>query len=323
MKFDDLGIKGPDVSFYQGNPKDGLYVNFQKMKDYGVNFVIFKAGQLTWADPAFAYNWKEAKRVGLLRASYWFLDYRDSGANQVRRYWEMMKDDPGEGPLIVDFEVGSGDWPRLKDFLVTLKAVSGYPDERIWIYTGYFYWRSYGPSDDSVRLWFLRHPLWLAWYTDKPEDVLSPYPWVSPILWQKGTTIVYGPDLGVHSLELDWNVFNGNESRFRQYFTVGGNVFYKAIGNITIRTSPEITDNATGQYVLLGDIVESDVTQNGFAHILNIYRNDVKIVIPPVAWCGTYYLEITNYVPPQPAIKVPFTLDVAGYKLFAGELEKL
>jgi GH25 family lysozyme M1 (1,4-beta-N-acetylmuramidase) len=268
--FEDRGIKGPDVSFYQGNPKDGLFINFQKMKDYGVNFVIVKAGQHTWRDPAFDYNWKEAKRVGLPRASYFFLDKDGDGKAQAELYWQILKDDPGEGPLVVDFEWGSGEWDGLYAFLVRIRELSGYHPERIWIYTGKYYWIDHGPKTQAEKLWFLRHPLWLAVYNSTLEAEDVPYPWLEPVMWQKGTTIVWGPDLGVHSLELDWNIFNGGIELFNRYFTTnyippqpeetGGNeVEYKVVWTkgVARRTGPKATgDTWTGHVYSYPQIVE-------------------------------------------------------------------
>jgi hypothetical protein len=221
MQFDDRRINGPDLSFYQGNPNNSLFVDFQKMKDAGVWFAIFKVGQDFWLDPAFAYNWSHAKVNKIPRAAYWFLDKDSGGVVQAERFWNAIKDDPGEGPLVVDYEDGSGDWDSLYNFLRRLQELSKYPADRIWIYTGYYYWKDHRP--DPIRqtaslMWFAQFPLWLAAYTDKPDGVLVPAPWVTAALWQRGTTVVWGPDYGVHSLELDWNTLNGGEDVFRKYF---------------------------------------------------------------------------------------------------------
>jgi hypothetical protein len=37
-------------------------------------------------------------------------------------------------------------------------------------------------------------------------------------MWQKGTTVVYGPDLGAVSKEIDFNIFNGDRTLFNRYF---------------------------------------------------------------------------------------------------------
>jgi len=273
MEFSDRGIVGPDISFYQGDPVNGQFVNFQKMKDYGVFFTVIRAGQHNWKDSAFDYNWKEAKRVGIPRASYFFLDKDGSGTTQARFYWNLIKDDPGEGPLIVDFESGSGLWTGLYDFLVELTLLSGYPASRIWIYTGRYYWQDFGPKEQTKRLWFLRYPLWIANYSATLEDEEIPHPWIEPIMWQKGTTIVWGPDLGVLSLELDWNVFNGDLEKWKNYWFTdyvptppeeGENMKYKVVwsNGVSRRTAPTTSNSYTGLVYSYGtelEVIEDNI----------------------------------------------------------------
>ena len=75
MAFSDKGIIGPDVSFYQGNPNDNLFTDFVTMRSYrdasgrGVSFIITKAGQRNYPDPAFAYHWRAAKEAKLPRGA--------------------------------------------------------------------------------------------------------------------------------------------------------------------------------------------------------------------------------------------------------------
>jgi GH25 family lysozyme M1 (1,4-beta-N-acetylmuramidase) len=267
MQFNDQGIKGPDVSFYQGDPRNSQFIDFQKMKDYGVNFVIIKAGQYTYVDPAFKVNWSGAKDVGIPRAAYWFLDYRDSGKIQAERFWSLLQADPGEGPLIVDFETGSGTWGILYDFVVRLQTLSKYPANRIWIYTGYYYWLDFGPKAPYERSWFSIYGLWLAWYGSVAQDVKVPPPWGTVTMWQMGTTIVWGPDLGVHSLELDWNSFNGDMAEFKKYWITdyvppipeeGDNMEYEVVWSkgVAKRTKPTTSNSYTGLVISFGATVE-------------------------------------------------------------------
>jgi GH25 family lysozyme M1 (1,4-beta-N-acetylmuramidase) len=279
MQFDDRGIKGPDISFYQtlrdenGNVIE--YVDFDKMKAKGVDFVIIKAGQNTWADPDFDHNWREAKRVGIPRAPYFFLDYRAEGKAQAERFWSLIQDDPGEGPLVVDFEIGSGGWRGLWDFLVRLQELSHYPADRIWIYTGYYYFKDFGPQEDHELIEFLVYGLWLAAYTNNPDGVLVPRPWPTAKMWQRGTTVVYGPDYGVHSLELDWNSFNGDWEEFKKYWIVpndpteeetGGNetMKYKVIWSrgVARRSAPHI----------------GTPTQNTYTGLIYEYPSEVEVI---------------------------------------------
>lgn len=224
MQFNYRGIFGPDVSYYQADPRQNQFIDFDKMKSAGPAFVIIKAGQFTYADPAFAYNWKAAKLAGLLRSAYWFLDKDGDAKAQARLFWSLLKDDPGEGPLVVDFEDGSGNGDHLYNFLVELRNLSNYDASRIWIYTGYFYWLDHTRTDPSFRYWFKKFGLWIAAYSRdasialKPEDVNTPYPWDTAVMWQQGTLIVPGPSMGVLSKEIDYNVFNGGWTEFITYF---------------------------------------------------------------------------------------------------------
>jgi len=264
MIFQDKGIIGPDVSFYQADPRQNQFIDFNKMKEYGVSFVIIKAGQRNYFDPAFAVNRAAARVAGLPRAFYWFLDYRDKGKAQAQFFWNLIKDDPGEGPLIVDFEDGSGgDWRKLYDFIVELQVLSKYPSDRIWIYTGYYYWLDFGPQFTGDELWFIAYRLWIASYTDRVDLVKVPRPWITASMWQKGTTVVYGPDMGVLSLEIDFNIFNGDRELFNHYFLTnyvpdpqedhpqeeeGESMKYKVVWTkgVAKRTQPTTSNSYTG-----------------------------------------------------------------------------
>lgn len=266
MIFDDKGVFGFDVSFYQAfyNRDNGkwTYIDFQKMKDYGASFVIIKCGQDDYLDPTFAHHWKEAKRIGIPRGSYWFLDQDNQAQEQARIYWNAVKDDPGEGPLVVDYEYGSGGmWQVLYDFIAELQRLSGYPDNRIWIYTGYFYWIEHRPQSLAQRAFFSKYPLWLAYYTDSPEKAQCPSDWEEPVLWQEGTPAI-GLAAGAQSREIDRNRFNGNDLA-KHFSTSTGTTMptpatqyrftYSPL--TTERTSPATTGAPTGRQYVPGNIV--------------------------------------------------------------------
>lgn len=353
MQFDYRGILGPDISFYQGNPQNNMFVDFDKMKAWRnedgdkVSFVIAKAGQRDYPDPAFAYNWAAAKAAGLLRAAYWFLDDEKDGKSQAQFFWNLLKADPGEGPLIVDFERGSGDdWNKLYEFLVELQRLSGYPTSRIWIYTAYYYWLDHGPRTQAERLWFLRHPLWLAWYTDNPLNVEVPYPWIEPVMWQKGTPAI-GRDMGVHSIEIDYNEFNGGIAEFTKYWNVnagdpvepepeepneGGNMQYKVVWSrgASVRPEPAISNDPL-ETIYLGDIVE--VVQDNIVDLddpTNPDKRWVRLAGVSAKFIASHYptslgiptprLEKIDEPAPAPEQKA-FSFKVAGYKEVSGYLE--
>lgn len=328
MLLDDRGLFLFDVSKHQAlyNKETNIwtYINWDVMKVSGVSAVICKAGQYNFTDFTFDYNWKEAKRVGIPRASYWFLDYRATGTEQARRYWDIMKNDPGEGPLVIDYEQGSGgDWDRLYNFISELQRISGYPNERIWIYTGYYFWIEHSPITIAQRQWFAKYPLWLAWYADSPAFVRIPDMWTECVLWQKGTPTI-GKQVGAQSLEIDYNVFNGDTEKFARYFIGGTNppppgdpMYFKATTTVNIRSSAGVTDtNDLGSFnILTNDIVEVDTLPvilgtTTWRKIRKIWRNDQPVTFAPSTtneyWCaervGTSTpLVQTNYIPPVTA----------------------
>jgi GH25 family lysozyme M1 (1,4-beta-N-acetylmuramidase) len=351
MQFDYRGILGPDISFYQGNPRNNLFVDFEKMKawrnedGHGPSFVIVKAGQRDYPDPAFAYNWTAAKAAGLLRAAYWFLDDERDGKSQAQYFWNLLRADPGEGPLVVDFEQGSGeDWNKLYDFLVEIQRLSGYPTSRIWIYTAYYYWMDHGPRTQAERLWFLRHPLWLAWYTEDPEDVLVPYPWIEAVMWQKGTPVL-GLAMGAHSLEIDYNEFNGDIAEFTKYWNVnagdpvepepeepneGGNMQYKVVWSrgASVRPEPAISNDplATLAVNAIVDVVQDhipdmdDPTNENKQWVRLTSGLFVASDYPDSL--GVPRVRLEKIVEPVPAPEQrAFSFKVEGYKEVSGYLE--
>ena len=354
MQFNDQRINGPDLSFYQTlRDEHGniiAHVDFDKMKSYGVHYAIFKAGQRNYIDPDFKYNWGEAKRVGLARAAYWFLDYRASGTAQAELFWALLKDDPGEGPLIVDFEMGSGFWKNhLEDFIVRLQVLSGYAPDRIWIYTGYYYWKDLGPQTAAEVLWFLAYGLWLAAYANRPDNVLVPAPWPTAHMWQRGTTIVWGPDLGVHSLELDWNTFNGDITEWKKYWITdnlptppeGGNMKYKVMwsGGVARRTAPHTGTSSQNTYtgkVYLNqeevEVIEDNIPDaNDPANANKIWVKFADNLFGAAEYPNSSgvpsvrMVQIEEPIPdpvpvPTPCVSKPFVLKVEGYKEVSGTL---
>jgi GH25 family lysozyme M1 (1,4-beta-N-acetylmuramidase) len=250
MNFNDYGIYGYDVSFYQDIDTTPKKIDFQMMKDSGASFVVIRAGQDTYTDEDFVDNWRNAKGI-LPRSAYWFGDKDSSGKSQANRFWNLVKDDQPEGMLFVDYEGGSWtDWNELYNFLVELQRLSNYPDEKIGIYTAFYYWVDNSPSDLESKNWFKKYPLWLAWYAYIPSIVKIPSPWTEVLIWQDGIK-TNGLEVGVESREIDHDKFNGDSTKFELFMggtpTVppnGGNVealYYadlKAGYTSNVRTGP-------------------------------------------------------------------------------------
>lgn len=225
MQFENKGIKIYDISKYQTVMFDEYgkllpyekqkHIDFSKMKKKA-SAVIIKCGQRNYKDPAFDISWKNAREAGIPRGSYWFCDRFDNPRNQARLYWSYLNGDVGEGILSADFEKGS--WTNLNDlyvFINELQQISGLSNDRIVLYTNYYYFME--AQQNAKREWFSKYPLWIASYASDPSFVKIPPVWKECLIWQYGTP-VNGLDAGVQSLEIDGNYFNGGYEKFIKYF---------------------------------------------------------------------------------------------------------
>jgi lysozyme len=194
---------GCDISSWEGN------VDFHKMVANGASFVYIKASQLS-ADPEFAISWHNAKGV-LLRGAYHYLDFGQDELVQAKLFCNLLATDKGELPPCLDFE----DDPQGIEYSSLTKAIRvqkaynflQYVEKTLGvipaIYSGFFYWGSYG-NTASV---FARYPLWEPWYASE-SIVKTPAPWIHWTFWQY-TSHADGKAFGCQSLGVDTNWFNG------------------------------------------------------------------------------------------------------------------
>jgi GH25 family lysozyme M1 (1,4-beta-N-acetylmuramidase) len=208
----DGTVLDPDVSFYQA------VIDFEKMKLAGAAGVIIRAGQRTWVDSRFRENWPKAKAAGLPRGSYWLYDSREDPKKQAALWWSLVKDDPGELVHAADFEESYsgpyGSVTNMRTFVQEFQRLSGLPDERIAIYSAFYWWLDRTGGDP----YFARFPLWLAWYADM-SVVRIPLPWVASdlLLWQY-TSSGDGTLYGVSSKEIDLNWYCCSMEHYRARF---------------------------------------------------------------------------------------------------------
>jgi lysozyme len=218
MQFTNKGIIGFDVSFYQDDNSTPQGIDFVKMRNYGTSFVIVKCGQNYYPDSDFRTNWENAKNAGIPRASYWFCDDSDTGVNQAAKYVQFLREMGDMGEMsFADFETGSWtDWRQLRFFIEEFQQRTGLSYDKIGVYTGW-YWNEHRPYSLTDLMWFSKYPLWLAWYTGDVTSVRLPIGWSECLIWQDGTPSI-GKQVGVESLEVDHNIFNGDAVKFRKYF---------------------------------------------------------------------------------------------------------
>lgn len=216
-----MNIIGTDVSFYQDAPTTPGQIDFNKMKSSGASFTIIRAGQNTWVDSDLAYNMREAKLAGLPRGTYWYYDSRTDPKTQARLYISALNGDLGELPLWADLEERYGGpyggWKHWYTFLEELKLLA--PGKEIGIYTAPYYWMEFAPNatlNTASFQYFKQYPLWIANYTTAAQPMMVK-PWDNWTFWQyteKGD----GLAMGVESLNIDMNYFNGDMSAFNTRF---------------------------------------------------------------------------------------------------------
>ncbi|MBP0978767.1 MAG: hypothetical protein J6P89_11440 [Oscillospiraceae bacterium] len=91
---------GIDVSKWQGD------VDWEKVKNAGVEFVMIKAGEGTEVEPKFLQNITGAKNAGIQCGIYWFSSARDveSVAAEVEACIKTIEPYQLEFPVVYDFE---------------------------------------------------------------------------------------------------------------------------------------------------------------------------------------------------------------------------
>lgn len=305
-----MPIIGCDISFYQDNPSTLRQVDFNTMRGAGASFVIIRAGQNTWVDSDFAFNWSEAKGK-LPRGSYWYYDSRSTPQSQARLWLSVLGGDLGELPLFADFEEryggkygGAGNF---KIFIEEVKRLA--PAKEIIIYTAYYYWReTMGVNPVSLAYW-KQYKLWIANYG--AVSPLVPAPWTTWEFWQyidKGDGLKYGAE----SMNIDMNYFNGTQTDFDQRYgvtttppivppvtpTIEGKVITNAV---KIRTSPMGAE--TGKYVIFGNKITADKHEAQWLHLTSI--NGVPVTTEQWVSAGVNqryikWNEVSVYTPPPP-----------------------
>ncbi|GAB4503851.1 MAG: hypothetical protein Fur0043_08440 [Anaerolineales bacterium] len=240
---------GPDISFYQDEPSTPQGVDFVKMRQVA-DFVIIRAGQNLWVDSDFKTNWKEAKKAGLPRGSYWFYDSRADPKRQAELWVEQFEDDLGELPLFADIEESYNGpykgWRKWYDFLERLKQLVG--DKEIFIYTAYYYWRDNAPNattDPASLEYFHQYPLWIANYGVPKPSVPKPWGEDEWTFWQF-TETGDGKLYGVESKGIDLNYFNGNRAAFLARFKLSPPANEKFRVDLSIRQEANATSSVLG-----------------------------------------------------------------------------
>lgn len=228
-------VRLADVSFWQAD------IDFVKMNQL-LDGVIIRAGQRNWVDVRWNENWQKARTAGIPRGSYWFYDSRETPKRQAQIWSSLLAGDQGELVHAADFEESYGgaySKPiHFQEFLNWFQDFTLLPDDRLAIYTGYYYWIGRVPNGDPF---FRRFPLWLAWY-GYMDAVRVPAPWRAEdlLLWQytsSGDGLLYG----VSSKEIDLNWFCCDKTYYIRRFHLDGST-------PTTPIPPPPNNGGTGMY---------------------------------------------------------------------------
>jgi len=212
-----MTILGIDISKWDGN------WDATKAKQAGATFVFIKASQATYTDPQFLANWQKAKDAGLLRGAYHYLDYTKPGIDQANYFADLLKNDPGELPPVIDYELRRTDnnpsaaLGFLRDCLDQLtKRTELFEDasiKRPMIYTGPGFWVEYG--DQTKSDYWIQFPLWNAHWTTSSAPLIK-LPWTMWQFWQF-TSKGPGQAFGSEGLSMDMNRFNGTLNELMEF----------------------------------------------------------------------------------------------------------
>lgn len=276
----------PDVSFYQGE------IDYLVMSSK-TDTIIIRTGQNLWRDPQFENNYTRSKDKGMLRGIYDFYDDRVSPSKQADRICAQLQDPP-EMEVYIDWERNyGGAFGGLRNVVALMQEIERrLPQVKCGLYTGYYFFRANSnPVTHASQYAYLKtRPLWEAWYTDNPADVLIPAPWTKLTLWQYGTP---AEDYGQKSIEIDKNYFNGTIREFYERYNVsqpGGNMFFKVVSTSSnIRSSAGVSDNDLGNgdefNLITNDIVETEdiptiVSGVTWRKVRRWWRNNIERQLP-------------------------------------------
>lgn len=154
-------FNGIDVSGIQGN------IDFKRVKESGVDFVIIKAGYSTSTVPTWEINYANAKNSGMKVGAYWY-SYASSieeGIEEAKAFVRALKGKQLDFPVYLDLEEKK-QFDKGKSFCTGLVEAFCGELERAGYYAGVYcstYWFT-NFVDENVRE---KRPAWIADYRDK------------------------------------------------------------------------------------------------------------------------------------------------------------
>jgi GH25 family lysozyme M1 (1,4-beta-N-acetylmuramidase) len=191
-------LAGIDVSKWQGD------IDWDQVAGDGVTFAFIRVNHgLDDIDEKFAFNWAEARRVGVVRGAYQYFLPDEDAAAQAELFLERMGPlAPGDLPPVLDVENTGGGMSaasiaeRVGQWMERVEPALGV---RPILYTGKYFWQ-----DNVASSSFADHPLWIAYWDVTCPDL--PAPWTG---WTFHQTSDNGSVAGIAG-DVDTDVFNGS-----------------------------------------------------------------------------------------------------------------
>lgn len=298
-----MEVEFPDVSFWQGEI------------DYGVmgtktDAIIIRAGQNAWKDVQFDRNYEEAKKAGLLVGVYWFYDGRSSPGAQAELLISLLRGKKLELEVYLDWEHNyGGAHEGLSNVVAMMQVIeqAGLDIKGVGLYTGYYFFRANSNPIANASQYNYLHtkPLWLAWYSANPANILIPAPWTDLTIWQWGTPDV---EWGQQSEELDMNFYNGTKQEFAYLYGNTGEppmtdyVELKSLSNSnhSIRQptaypqTPHIL-GATFSTLQAGTVARTDPANN-YVYASDIFVSGVKRASQGDKWWKVQVGGVTGWI---------------------------
>jgi lysozyme len=152
----NYSVFGTDVSRHQGR------IDWEELSKFRFNgkkieFVFIKATEgATWEDPEFNYNWRKARKYGILRGAYHFYRPKIHSSQQMKNFTDKVEMKAGDLPPVLDVEIESS-LPKStyrKGVLNCLKIMERTYGVTPIIYTNQKLYREYFKTQEFARFHF-------------------------------------------------------------------------------------------------------------------------------------------------------------------------
>ena len=176
--------------------------------------MIHKATEGTgYTDPNRAENCLNAKKAGIVCATYHWISPGNNARDQMAYYLRVVDPVPGER-MVIDYEQSGCTLDQLKE---AVEVLADDPrDLQVTVYSGHLLKEQLGSKRDSYLA--ETTDLWLAQYTDgDPSWPEATYP--SWALWQFSET---GEVAGIDDSYVDLNRFNGSDAALLEWISPAG-----------------------------------------------------------------------------------------------------